>query len=56
MDYYNQLNVDLWHDQLGSLGLGGKDSVFVNLAGLAGPGGRPDYKLAEVNSNPMRHV
>lgn len=37
MDYYHQHQIDVWHDQLGSLGLGGSDAVFVNLAGVAGP-------------------
>eukprot|EP00239_Pterosperma_sp_CCMP1384_P001984 CAMPEP_0197852368 /NCGR_PEP_ID=MMETSP1438-20131217/20399_1 /TAXON_ID=1461541 /ORGANISM="Pterosperma sp., Strain CCMP1384" /LENGTH=519 /DNA_ID=CAMNT_0043466383 /DNA_START=259 /DNA_END=1815 /DNA_ORIENTATION=+ len=37
VDYYNQHTTDMWHDQLGSLGMGGKDAVFVNLAGVAGP-------------------
>ena len=27
----------MWRDHLGSLGLGGENSVFVNLAALAGP-------------------
>jgi len=47
VDYYRQHNVDLWHDQLGSLGLGGNNSVYVNLAGVAGPiPGRPEAMMA----------
>lgn len=60
VDYYNQLEVGMWHDQLGSLGLGGEDSVFVNLAALAGPQGNPDNRkhrhLPEHPTNPMRNV
>jgi nucleoside-diphosphate-sugar epimerase len=44
-----QHNADEWRDHLGSLGLGGKDSVFVNLAAVAGPvKGKPDA-LMNVN-------
>ena len=43
VDYYFQHDVDSWEDQLGSLGMAGRDSVFMNLAGLAGPvSGRED--------------
>ena len=37
VDYYYQHDADSWQDQLGSLGMAGENSVFVNLAGLAGP-------------------
>ena len=37
VDYYYQHDVDSWQDQLGSLGMAGCNSVFMNLAGLAGP-------------------
>lgn len=33
VDYYFQHDLDSWRDQLGSLGMGGPDAVFVNLAG-----------------------
>jgi hypothetical protein len=47
VDYYHQHDVDSWHDQLGSLGLGGCNAVFANLAGLAGPvPGKPDSMMA----------
>ena len=36
-DYYTNHDVDTWVDHLGSLGLGGKNCVFVNMAGVAGP-------------------
>lgn len=61
VDYYNQLDSELWHDQLGSLGLGGDNSVFINLAALAGPLGKPDSRNKSKDSdfcsqNPMRQV
>jgi hypothetical protein len=37
VDYYEQHDVDAWVDQLGSLGVQGKNSTFLNLAGVAGP-------------------
>ncbi len=37
VDYFAQHEVDMWIDHLGSLGLGGKDCVFINLAATAGP-------------------
>lgn len=37
VDYYTQHDEDTWIDHLGSLGLGGQDSVFINMAGVAGP-------------------
>lgn len=37
VDYYTQHDTDTWKDHLGSLGVGGPDSVFVNLAAVAGP-------------------
>ncbi|EEH55935.1 uncharacterized protein MICPUCDRAFT_59255 [Micromonas pusilla CCMP1545] len=47
VDYYFQHDVDSWRDQLGSLGMGGPDAVFVNLAALAGPrSDRPDAMMA----------
>jgi|UniRef100_A0A6T5SUC3 nucleoside-diphosphate-sugar epimerase len=47
VDYYHQHDVDSWQDQLGSLGMAGCNSVFMNLAGLAGPvSGRPDAMMA----------
>lgn len=50
-DYYRQHEVDHWQDQLGSLGLGGEDSAFINLAAVAGPvPGRPEAMMA-VNYN-----
>mmetsp|Transcript_10489 Transcript_10489/g.24313 ORF Transcript_10489/g.24313 Transcript_10489/m.24313 type:complete len:323 (+) Transcript_10489:127-1095(+) len=46
VDYYHQHDQESWHDQLGSLGLGGPDACFVNLAALAGPvSGRPGSML-----------
>jgi hypothetical protein len=36
-DYYTHHDADIWVDHLGSLGLGGKNCVFVNMAGVAGP-------------------
>ena len=46
VDYYTQHDVDTWRDHLGSLGLRGSDSVFVNLAAVAGPQkGRVDAML-----------
>jgi hypothetical protein len=46
VDYYHQHQIDVWHDQLGSLGLGGEHAVFVNLAAIAGPvTGRPDAMM-----------
>ena len=47
VDYYFQHDLDSWRDQLGSLGMGGPDAVFVNLAALAGPRqDRPDAMMA----------
>ena len=47
VDYYFQHDLDSWRDQLGSLGMGGSDAVFVNLAALAGPrADRPDAMMA----------
>lgn len=43
VDFYTQHNPDTWVDHLGSLGLEGEDSVFVNLAGVAGPGKEGGY-------------
>lgn len=37
VDYYTQHDVAEWVDQLGSIGAGGPESVFVNLAAVAGP-------------------
>jgi len=37
VDYFVQHEVDDWINHLGSLGLEGSDSVFVNLAAVAGP-------------------
>lgn len=36
-DYYTQHNVETWKHHLGSLGAEGPDSIFVNLAAVAGP-------------------
>ena len=36
VDYYFQHDLDSWRDQLGSLGMGGPDAVFVNLAARGG--------------------
>jgi len=47
VDFYHQHDLDSWRDQLGSLGMGGSDSVFINLAALAGPRqDRPDAMMA----------
>ena len=47
VDYYFQHDLDSWRDQLGSLGMGGANAVFVNLAALAGPrADRPDAMMA----------
>ena len=47
VDYYFQHDLDSWRDQLGSLGMGGPDAVFINLAALAGPRqDRPDAMMA----------
>lgn len=49
VDYYTQHCASTWRDQLGSLGLGGENCVFINLAGVAGPkDGRLDA-LMDVN-------
>lgn len=49
VDYYDQHGVEMWHDHLGSLGLGGTDCVFMNIAGVAGPiTGRSDA-MRDVN-------
>jgi len=46
-DYYYQHDFDSWRDQLGSLGMGGPNAVFINLAALAGPrSDRPDAMMA----------
>lgn len=37
VDYFTQHSANEWVDQLGALGCGGPDSVFVNLAAVAGP-------------------
>lgn len=37
VDYHTQHGVVTWRDHLGSLGVTGKDSVFMNLAGLTTP-------------------
>jgi hypothetical protein len=33
-DYYYQHDFDSWRDQLGSLGMGGPNAVFINLAAV----------------------
>ena len=55
VDYYTQHQPSTWVDHLGSLGVRGPDSVFVNLAGVAGPikgrgahGGQHDVNYAAV--------
>jgi len=55
VDYYTQHQPATWVDHLGSLGVRGPDSVFVNLAGVAGPikgrgahGGQHDVNYAAV--------
>mmetsp|Transcript_32535 Transcript_32535/g.33174 ORF Transcript_32535/g.33174 Transcript_32535/m.33174 type:complete len:234 (+) Transcript_32535:63-764(+) len=48
-DYYTQHSAEVWRDHLGSLGLEGSDSVFINLAALAGP--RADNRTAMVDVN-----
>jgi len=54
VDYYHQHQIDVWHDQLGSLGLGGEHAVFVNLAAIAGPvTGRPDAMMHVNYKAPM---
>lgn len=37
VDYFTQHDINTWRDHLGSLGLEGDSSVFVNLAAIAGP-------------------
>lgn len=37
VDFYTQHDKEIWIHHLGSLGCGGRDSVFVNLAAVAGP-------------------
>ncbi len=37
VDYFTQHCPDMWVNHLGSLGLGGEDCVFINLAATAGP-------------------
>lgn len=37
VDYFTQHSASEWVDQLGAFGCGGPDSVFVNLAAVAGP-------------------
>eukprot|EP00808_Paulinella_micropora_P000280 g45328.t1 len=49
VDYYTQHGVDMWHDHLGSLGLGGRDCVFLNLAGVAGPVQGKEDAMCDVN-------
>ena len=44
VDYYTQHDVEEWINHLGSIGAGGQDSVFLNLAAVAGP--MPDKKDA----------
>ena len=34
-DYYYQHDFDSWRDQLGSLGMGGPNAVFINLAAVS---------------------
>jgi hypothetical protein len=54
VDYYTMHDADLWQDQLGSIGLGSEDSVFCNLAGVAGPvPGRPNAMQAVNYSAPL---
>ena len=54
VDYYFQHDLDSWRDQLGSLGMGGPDAVFINLAALAGPRqDRPDAMMAVNYRAPM---
>jgi len=46
VSYFNQHKKGTWIDQLGALSVGGKDSVFINLAALTGPrADRPDAML-----------
>eukprot|EP01041_Mallomonas_annulata_P011395 gene11395-23843_t len=49
VDYYTQHEPDMWRDHLGSMGLEGGNSVFVNLAALAGPVSGNPYAMREVN-------
>jgi len=54
VDYFHQHDYDSWLDQLGSLGMGGSDAVFINLAGIAGPiNGRPQAMQAINYRAPM---
>ena len=39
----------MWRDQLGSLGLEGEHSIFVNLAALAGPVAGKPSAMVDVN-------
>lgn len=49
VDYFTQHDVETWIDHLGSLGLGGHDSVFVNLAAVAGPMTNISDAMMDVN-------
>lgn len=49
VNYYSQHDTDIWRDHLGSLGLEGSDSVFVNLAALAGPVSGNPSAMIDVN-------
>lgn len=47
VDYFTQHAVDEWIDHLGSIGAGGSNSCFINLAAVAGPiPGKPDAMYA----------
>lgn len=47
VDYYTQHDERVWRDHLGSLNLEGENSVFINLAGIAGPiPGKPQAMMA----------
>lgn len=46
VSYFNQHKKGTWIDQLGALSVGGENSVFINLAALAGPiASKPDAML-----------
>lgn len=49
VDYYTQHDEDTWIDHLGSLGLGGQDSVFINTAAVAGPKEGKIESMMDVN-------
>ena len=49
VNMFNQHDAETWIDQLGALGAGGEDSVFVNLAAVAGPVKEHPNAMLDVN-------